>query len=159
MSLLKDNGRTPHAVGTAGTGPVTCVSDIRQGVDMLDNSLPLPPGLRVLVVEDEVLIALDCEAMLMALGISQVRRARTVADGLGALDRQRFNAAILDVRLGTDNSMPLANRLAELGTPFGFLTGFADGAIPSEHSHRPVMPKPFHAGEVEKLMRALLCPT
>lgn len=126
---------------------------------MQGNSLPLPPGLRVLVVEDEVLIALDCEAMLVALGVAEVRRVRSVADGLSLLDAEGFDAAILDVRLGSEDSMPLADRLAELGIPFGFLTGFVDDAIPPEHRHRPVMPKPFHAGEVETLMRSLLSST
>jgi DNA-binding response OmpR family regulator len=123
---------------------------------MQSKGTALPSGLRVLLVEDEVLIALDCEAMLLGLGVSEVRRARTVAEGLSLLASETFDAAILDVRLGPEDSLPLARRLMELEIPFGFVSGLVDDAIPPELKVRPLMPKPFNAGEVEKLMRSLL---
>jgi DNA-binding response OmpR family regulator len=114
------------------------------------------PGLRVLLVEDEVLIAFDCEALLLGLGVSEVCRVRNVAEGLGALDAGTFDAAVLDVRLGAEDSMPLARRLEELGVPFGFMSGLADDAIPAELKSRPQMPKPFNLEEVRKLLSAVL---
>ena len=80
---------------------------------MQGNEPALPAGLRILLVEDEVLIALDCEAMLLGLGVGEVRRARTLAEGLSLVESEPFDAAILDVRLGSEDSMPLARRLAE----------------------------------------------
>ena len=76
----------------------------------------------MLLVEDEVLIALDCEAMLLGLGVGEVRTGRTLAEGLSLVESEPFDAAMLDVRLGSEDSMPLARRLAELGMPFGFLS-------------------------------------
>lgn len=123
---------------------------------MHDNEPTFRPGLRVLLVEDEVLIALDCEALLLALGVGEVRRARNVAEGLAALEGETFDAAILDVHLGAQDSMPLARRLDELGVPFGFVSGLADDAIPAELESRPQMPKPFNLEEVRKLLTAVL---
>jgi DNA-binding response OmpR family regulator len=123
---------------------------------MQGNEPTFRQGLRVLLVEDEILIALDCEALLLALGVSEVRRVRNVAEGLGALDAETFDAAILDVRLGSEDSMPLARRLDELGVPFGFVSGLADDAIPAELRRRPQMPKPFNLEEVQKLLSAVL---
>ena len=123
---------------------------------MQGDELALPAGLRILLVEDEVLIALDCEAMLLGLGVGEVRRARTLAEGLSLVESEPFDAAILDVRLGSEDSMPLARRLAELAIPFGFVSGLVDEAIPVELKGRPQMPKPFNLEEVKRLMSAVL---
>jgi DNA-binding response OmpR family regulator len=123
---------------------------------MQDNGRALPTGLRILLVEDEVLIALDCEAMLLGLDVGEVRRARTVAEGLCLLEKERFDAAILDVRLGDGDSLPLARRLAELGVPFGLVSGLVDEAIPAGLKGHPQMSKPFNLEEVRKLLSAVL---
>ena len=123
---------------------------------MPEQSAALPSGLRVLLVEDEPLIALDGEAILVSLGVAQVVGARGVADALAALQSETFDAAILDLRLDRDSSLPVARRLADLGVPFGFLTGFQADAIPEEFKDRPVAPKPFNPDLLLNLLRALL---
>ena len=123
---------------------------------MPEQSAALPPGLRVLLVEDEPLIALDGEAILLSLGVAQVVCARGVADALAALRSETFDAAILDLRLDRDSSLPLAHRLTGLGIPFGFLTGYHADAIPDEFKDRPVVPKPFDADLLLQLMRKLV---
>jgi CheY-like chemotaxis protein len=100
-------------------------------------------GKFVLVVEDETLIALDTRETLLDLGAAELVRARTVQEGLEALDRKQFDLALLDLRLGLENSLPVALRLASLGVPFGLLTGFGGDAIPPELRDRPYLPKPF----------------
>ena len=116
----------------------------------------LRPGLRVLLVEDETIIAMDAEVILQALGVSEVVCVRTVADGLVAIDAGTFDAAILDVRLGQESSLPLAERLAGLGVPFGYLTGYQSTATPVEFKDRPIVSKPFTADDLAGLLRTLL---
>jgi len=116
----------------------------------------LPPGLCALVVEDEPLIAIDGEAILRSFGVSEVVCVRTVADGHLALDARLFHAAFLDLRLGQDSSIPLAQRLASLNVPFGFLTGFQGDAIPDEFKSRPILIKPFTPDQLGKLLRNLI---
>jgi CheY-like chemotaxis protein len=113
----------------------------------------LPAGLRVLLAEDEPLIAMDGEAVLQALGVQQVVPARSLSDGLKAVDAAPLDAALLDLRLGADNSLPLAERLAALGVPFAFLTGYQGDAIPLTFKDRPVVAKPFTS---DTLLHALL---
>lgn len=122
----------------------------------MHNEATVPPGLRVLLAEDEPLIALYAEDTLRALGVEEVIWVRTVADGIAALDAGRFDAALLDLRLGAELSLPLAQRLAFLNVPFGFLTGFQDRAIPDEFKGRPLAAKPFRSEEIHSLLRALL---
>jgi DNA-binding response OmpR family regulator len=116
----------------------------------------LAPGLRVLLVEDEPLIAIDGQAMLLAMGVARVVCTRGVAITLDALQRETFDAAILDLRLDQDSSIPLARRLDDLGVPFGFLTGYQGDAIPEEFKDRPIVAKPFNAEQLQQLVRTLI---
>ena len=116
----------------------------------------LPPGLRVLLVEDEALIVLDCEAMLKELGVSQVRTVRTLAEGLHVLETEKIDVALLDVLLGHDTSMPLARKLREAGVPFAFLTGYMGQSMPSEFKDFPLLEKPFSMQGIAGLLRSLL---
>jgi CheY-like chemotaxis protein len=113
----------------------------------------LPAGLRVLLAEDEPLIAMDGEAVLQALGVQLVVPARSLSEGLKAIGASTLDAAFLDLRLGADTSLPLAERLADLGVPFAFLTGYQGDAIPAVFKDRPVIAKPFTP---ETLLQALL---
>lgn len=113
----------------------------------------LPAGLRVLLAEDEPLIAMDGEAVLQALGVQLVVPVRSLSEGLKAIGASALDAAFLDLRLGADNSLPLADRLAALGVPFAFLTGYQGDAIPVAYKDRPVVAKPFTP---EALLQALL---
>ncbi len=79
-------------------------------------------GKRILVVEDEFLIALDIERILEAAKAEHISVGRN-RDALLALQGDRFDLAILDYKLNGDTSDPVADRLVELGVPFIFLTG------------------------------------
>ena len=118
----------------------------------------LPPGLSILLVEDEPLIAMDGEAIVLSLGAARVTTARSVTDALQAIDGHTFHAAILDLQLGTETSVPLAERLQDLGVPFGFLTGYSGDAIPDPFKDRPVAAKPFTRNGLSKLLHALVTP-
>ena len=116
---------------------------------------PFPPGLRVLLVEDEPLIAMDGEAALLALGVGEVILARNVGEGLRALELGNVHAAMLDLRLGEESGIAIARRLHELGIPFGFLTGYRGDAIPDEFKDRPILSKPFAGRQLRELLLRL----
>src|SRR4051794_21073625 len=81
-------------------------------------------GLRVLVVEDESIISFLIEDLATELGAAAVWHAATVAGALALLDRQRPDAAVLDVNLGGESGLPVAERLEAMGVPFVFATGY-----------------------------------
>lgn len=116
-------------------------------------SQPLQPGLPVLLVEDQVLIAMDAEMMLADVGIENVVTASSSADALNRLKTFTPAIAILDINLGRDTSVPVAEELARLGIPFVFATGYDDRSIvPEGFADVPVVRKPYDASA---LIRAL----
>lgn len=107
----------------------------------------------VLLVEDNMIIALDLEGVLLKLGVRQVDMASTVSAALTALDEARPDFAMLDLNLGTETSIPVAERLLEMGVPFAFGTGFGDQAdLPEALSRVTVISKPYS----EKALREAL---
>jgi two-component sensor histidine kinase/CheY-like chemotaxis protein len=101
---------------------------------------------RVLVVEDELLIAMLAETMLQQLGCTQVVLAGSCDEALQALARQRFDAALLDVNLGEQTSAPVAVRLAALGVPVVLATGYAPtDRLPAPLAGLPRICKPYAA--------------
>jgi DNA-binding response OmpR family regulator len=160
MSLLNDNAtRLSDLSGAEQKGDTPMTGDVLSGgLPLHSDTRRVPAGLRVLLVEDEPLIAIDGEDILRALGVDEVTRARSVAEGMHALDNNAYHAALLDLRLGQESSLPLAQRLAAMGVPFGFLTGFQDNAIAQEFRDRPVVAKPFTPAQLEALVLNLVGP-
>lgn len=88
--------------------------------------LPLE-GLRVLVVEDDAIIFMDLEMTLTAAGAKVIGPCRSVDEALATAAREAFDVAILDLRLGrNETAAPVAAALVEMGKPFLFYTGQAD---------------------------------
>ncbi|MBU2137027.1 MAG: response regulator, partial [Alphaproteobacteria bacterium] len=107
----------------------------------------------VLVVEDNIIIALDLEGVLQKLGAGQVSLASTVASALDAIGAARPDFAFLDLNLGEETSLPVADRLKAEGIPFAFGTGFGDQAdLPDHLSGVPIISKPYS----EKALREAL---
>ena len=109
---------------------------------------------RVLVAEDEALIAMEVEAALRRAGwevVGPVARAAEVARL--AAGEQPLDAAVLDIRLGGGATVfAAADALAARGVPLVFLTGYGPGILPERLRGRPVLRKPFPA---ERLAAAL----
>lgn len=99
---------------------------------------------RVLVVEDSAMIAMDLESFLMSAGYEVVGPASSVSEALALVDGEPLDAAFLDVDLEGELVTPVAAKLAEMGVPFAFLTGF-DGASAEMQEFRDVIvvEKPF----------------
>lgn len=106
-------------------------------------------GLRVLIVEDEALIAMMAEDMIDSLGCTVAGLAATIADAYKALDTIEFDLAMLDVNLNGTTSMELARTLKERGTPFAFTTGYGADGIDAEHLDMPVLTKPYSIADLE----------
>jgi DNA-binding response OmpR family regulator len=85
-------------------------------------------GTRILVVEDEAIIAFDLTEVLTRAGADVVGPARTLAAALGQAARGEFSAALLDVWLGSETVFPVAKALFDRGIPLVFHTGDANGA-------------------------------
>lgn len=113
-------------------------------------------GMRVLLVEDQSLIALDTEMMLRELGAATVDTFNSAEQALVWLSAAALDVAVLDVNLGTTSSFPIAEALKGRPIPFVFTTGYGDSVmVPAEFSNVPVVPKPY---TLESLSQALaLC--
>ena len=110
----------------------------------------------VMVVEDNLIIALDAEDMLSELGASRVWVCADVAQAEQALDGAPIRFALLDVNLGTQTSAPVARRLAAEGIPFVFATGYGDGArITQDMPNVPVMQKPYTLDSIRDALAKL----
>ncbi|MCJ2064733.1 GAF domain-containing protein [Methylobacterium sp. J-088] len=107
----------------------------------------------MLVVEDNMIIALEAEEFLLSLGADAVDTASTTREALRLIDAAPPAGALLDVNLGSETSVPVARRLAELGIPYAFATGYGDSfRIPADLAGVPVVKKPYG---VDELRRAL----
>ena len=105
---------------------------------------PLDGTLAILLVEDQVLIAMDAEMMLGDAGLTNVVTASSSGDALNRLKSFSPALAILDINLGRDTSVPVAEELERRGIPFIFATGYDDRSIVPEHmSSVPVVRKPY----------------
>jgi len=111
---------------------------------------------RILIVEDEPLIAMMLEDFLDALDREVAGTAESVASGLALLSQGNIDGAILDVNLrGGEQSWPVADALAAADIPFLLATGGGDAMIAEPHRGRPILPKPFTMSDVEKALAAL----
>lgn len=106
-----------------------------------------PPAATVLVVEDEIELSHLFIEVLSAAGYTAVP-AYSVTDALAAMAYQHFDAAILDVELRDGAIFPVADRLAEQGTPYLFASAIYFQAIPQAHQGAPFVGKPFNVDEL-----------
>ena len=117
----------------------------------------LPEKLRLLVVEENVIVALDVEDMLMRNGAAHVAVVSSCEEALKQLDSARFDAALLDLQLTQGDSLPVARRLRELAIPFAFTTGYGERAvIPPPLSAVPVIGKPYNEAHLISRLAELL---
>ena len=109
-------------------------------------------GRRILVVEDEMMIAMLLEDMLADLGHTVVGVAGRLDSALDMARSTDADMAILDVNLSGEASFPVAHVLAERGLPFMFATGYGVLGLEAPFQHTLTLKKPF---ELNDLSRAL----
>jgi len=98
---------------------------------------------RILVVEDEFLIALDIAGVLEQAGLSVVGPAGTVRDALQAIERDVVHGALLDAHLAGEPVGRIADALKARGIPFAFVSGYGREQLPPAYRAVPLVKKPF----------------
>lgn len=114
-----------------------------------------PPlsGSRILVVEDEYLLAQDLVRALRLEGAEIIGPAATVSAGLALLSENAVtDGAVIDVNLRGQDVYPVADALLNLGIPFIFATGYDPGNIPSRYDPIPRCEKPVSAARIAELI-------
>jgi CheY-like chemotaxis protein len=103
---------------------------------------------RILIVEDEPIIALMLDDMLQEIGFSIVASVSRVAAALDVIGRETIDIALLDVNLGAEQIDPVADLLAQRSCPFVFTTGYGKAGAPSAHADHTVLQKPFRIDDL-----------
>jgi CheY-like chemotaxis protein len=109
-------------------------------------------GLRLLVVEDEIMISSLVEDMLAELGHRVVGMATSVEEAASLADRDDFDVALLDLNLQGETVEAIAATLVRRGKPFVFTTGYGDRAIPPAFKDRPMLAKPYQLDQLGEML-------
>ncbi|MTH64220.1 GAF domain-containing protein [Paracoccus sp. DK608] len=113
-------------------------------------------GRRVLLVEDQVLIAMSLEAELTDHGMVVLGVAPSVKKALAMIEQDAPDLAVLDLNLRHETSVPIAEALMARGIPFVFATGYGrDIDLPDSFDAVPVVQKPYQVQDILKAFRAL----
>ena len=113
---------------------------------------------RILVVEDEVMVAWALEDMLANLGYSVVGPAARVDEALSLIENGSVDAVILDINLNGEKKYPVADALVARGVPFIFSTGYNKTSVHKDYADYTTLQKPLEGSILEKALAALLVP-
>jgi DNA-binding response OmpR family regulator len=113
-------------------------------------------GLRVLVVEDEAIIALAIEDMLAELGFEVVGPALTLSEAERLASVEALDAAVLDINLDGKSSEPVARALCDRRIPFCFSTGYESADVPGGFEAVPLLRKPYRSESLGSVLHRLL---
>ena len=105
-------------------------------------------GRRIMVVEDEVLIAMLIEASLQDEGCDVVGPFGRLHEALHAAEAEKLDAAIMDVNLAGDRIFPVAELLWQRSVPFLLLSGYGETALPDDRRYWKLQSKPFEINRV-----------
>ena len=111
--------------------------------------------MRVLVLEDEPLVAMDIAAIVAGAGWDVVGPAATVQKALKSIEDKGCDAAILDANLGGESAEPVADTLRLRGIPFIVLSGYANDQLQGPLLNAPFLAKPYNPGALVALVRSL----
>jgi len=107
---------------------------------------------RVLLAEDENLVATVVGDMLEELGYVLHDNPPTVAAALSAVAAGGFDVAVLDVNLAGQSVFPVADALDAAGIPFIFASGYGAAGLPDAWRGHPVAAKPFRIDDLESVL-------
>jgi DNA-binding response OmpR family regulator len=109
---------------------------------------------RILVVEDEFLIALDIAGTLEQAGLAVIGPVANVGDALSAIAREPIDGALLDAHLVGEPAGRIADALIARRIPFAFVSGYGREHLPDAHRNAPLVKKPFTGHD---LLAAVAC--
>jgi two-component system, response regulator PdtaR len=111
----------------------------------------------ILVVEDESLIAMELDSLLHQEGCNVLGPAATVERALALIDKQRPDAAILDLNLNGEPALPIVAALGEQGVPFVLVSGYSETQFDQpELRHAPRLAKPVKHRELVQTLKQVL---
>jgi len=116
-------------------------------------------GLKVLVVEDETIVAMLLEQMLEELGCVVAGMAGQVAVATDLANAIEADIAILDMNLGGQSVDPVAEALDARGMPFVFASGYGADGLTARWRDRPVLTKPFRLDQLRQTLESAVTPT
>ncbi|WP_322890653.1 MULTISPECIES: response regulator [unclassified Yoonia] len=105
---------------------------------------------RVLIVEDEVLLAMDLEEMLTDIGHTVAGQATRVGKAIKLAREIDLDFAVLDINVAGTKSFPVADILRERGIPFTFATGYGVDGLQDGYRDLPVLQKPYTQSDLER---------
>jgi CheY-like chemotaxis protein len=112
-------------------------------------------GLRVLVVEDEIMVALLLEEVLADFGHAVIGPIARLDKAVETAGREAIDAAILDVNLNGSEIYPVADVLAARNIPFAFCSGYGRQTLRAPYGDRPILQKPFRREQLQEVLTAL----
>ena len=112
-------------------------------------------GKRVLIVEDEPILAMVAEDILQELGAEIVGPAAHLDDALELAHSEDVDFALLDVNLNGKMSLPVAQHLRARSVPYVFATGYGDAGAAGLELDAPVVHKPYTQEDIEEALSRL----
>lgn len=113
-------------------------------------------GVRVLIVEDETIIAMTAEDMIEDMGGIVAGTAASLAEALAVAPRDDFDVAMLDINLNGEMSLPIADMLVAARRPFVFTTGYGSAGPGDRFAGIPVLKKPYDADALARAISELI---
>jgi two-component SAPR family response regulator len=117
---------------------------------------PSLAGRRVLIIEDEFLVAALIEDILLDNGCEIAGMASRLDEALEKAQSLSIDVAIIDVNLNGQHSIPVAEALARRGVAFVLATGYGAGGLPKSFPAAPLLQKPFQPDDLERAIRRAL---
>lgn len=113
-------------------------------------------GLRVLIVEDDMIVAFMIEDFFTDLACQIVSVEMRLEPAIEAARRGEIDFALLDINLNGEESFPVAEVLQQRGVPFVFATGYSGTIIPARFAGTEVLAKPFDASNLRAMLAQVL---
>lgn len=120
---------------------------------MADKSLK---GLRVLLVEDQMIVAMQIEDILREAGCEVIGPIATPQSAITVAQSQPLDAAVLDINLDGEKIFPVAEELRRRGIPFILATGYSESTLPEQWREQPRLSKPFRREQLEQLLGSVV---
>lgn len=115
-----------------------------------------PIGMRVLIVEDETIIAMTAEDMIADIGCVVAATAASLEEATAAVAAGGFDVAMLDINLNGKQSFPAGMMLLDRRIPFIFTTGYGSAGPTAEFSAVEVVKKPYRAADLASAFQRAL---
>jgi CheY-like chemotaxis protein len=115
-------------------------------------------GRRILIVEDEYLLAMDLAERFEDLGVEVVGPAATVRDAIALLGAEEVEGAVLDINIRGERVYPVADILTQKNVPFVFTSGYSKELEPEVYASVPRCIKPANFVHVAQLLASMMRP-